>query len=205
MRITDFSSMFKWVASPWGFLLLLVCVGAFVLDIRNISRTRPQSDQPPVREEIQQVIIGLADQPYADPAGRFTLTPPAGWDIVPRSADNFYDVSFVSLGRANLNILATPVDYDDLRGLNADIQRREREYGIHTQLETTRFQNRDAIRRIAQLPQNKLVSYDFVENRMAFHILYEIPNDFAKDYEFALGEVLKTFKTAASMNSPPGI
>ncbi len=201
MRVTGLAS---WSALKRlgiiGVALLLLIAGAAIVDYYRFPRAKTP---PPlsVAEDIQQVLIGTVGKPYVDPNGRFSIVPPAGWEISPHSAENFYDVSFINPGRASLNILASPVPYNDLRKLYEEIHDRERSFSVYTKLETTRFGDQPAIQRTAQLPGKKLKSYDFVQDHVAYHILYEVPDDFEKDYTFAIEEVLKTFH--ATPPAPP--
>jgi hypothetical protein len=196
-------SVFRWLGSPWGIAVVAAFAVAFAWDLFRMSKRAPRNVPTTVGEDVRQVLLGLADPPYVDPAERFSLVPPSGWIAQPRTEGALYDISFSSAGRAGLSIVATPVEYNELRDLYRDIRRREQSFSISTHLETTRFGDRPAIRRTAQLQGRRLMSYDFVENHVAYHLLLEIPDDYAKDYEFALGEVLKTFKPLGVATNGP--
>lgn len=187
-----------------GVVLLLLLAGAFLWDMMRISERTSTRPEWSVDEEVRQIILGTTGPPWTDPAGRFQIVPPAGWDIRPQSDDNFYDVSFVHPGRASLNILVSPVAFNELRYLADMIRRRERDFDVYLPFETVKFQEWDALARVAQLPGKKMRSYDFVHNFVAYHILFEIPDDYEREYTFAIEETLKTFKLlGADTNTPP--
>ena len=196
----SYGSLIRWMRTPWGLALLLLLALTIVHETR---RARALVGQGPISTlaDAQQIILGADGRPYVDPTGRFSLVPPAGWTQQVRTGDEIYDVTFVGPLQANLNILASPVAYDDLNVLYDDIRRREKEYGISTIHDVTRFQDHPAVRRTAQMPSHRIVSYDFLDHRVAYHILYEIPNSASNEYEIAIEEVLKTFKTGGAGES----
>ena len=187
-------------AHLWLQLGLPLLGGLFVLaliaDLALVGRRAgPGVLFPDVPAEIQGLRTGLNGPRYTAPNGLFSIVAPRGWTI--RSGDDSapYDVTFRSPNGISINLMATPVPYDDLPALYADIDRREREFGIHADIETIYFQKKPAARRVVKLLKSKVIAIDFMADRVAHHLLCEIPTDYFDRYQPVLMDLLQTYRT----------
>jgi len=131
------------------------------------------------------------------------VVPPAGWRTALPPDSGSYNVVFFGPNGADMSIMATPVDYDDLPSLFKDIEKSERQTSIRTDFEAIRFQNRSAVKRTCMLHHVRVLAIDFVENRVAHHILFTTPPELFEKYEPVLMEVINTYQTRNSEASSP--
>ena len=179
-------------------LLLLV---ALLVDLGRLIR-RPVA-APDVRTELAAVTRGLQGPRYTDPQGRFSLVAPAGWQIIAPPNCQPYHVTFRSPNSADLNIMVTPVAYNDLPSLMREIEASERSAGIATHPEAFFFQGQPAVRRIAKLTQSKVLCVDFVREGLAHHVLASTPPEWFDLYYPVLLDVLKTYQPGPLSESVP--
>ena len=178
-------------------VLVLLVIVAVVADMRKMS-TRLPKYIPGVAAELQDILLGLGGPRYADPSGRFSVVVPAGWQTVTPPESGSYNVVFYGPNGADMSVMASPVDYDDLPSLFKDIEKSERQTSIRTDLEAFRFQGRSAVRRTCKLHHVRVLAIDFVEKRVAHHILITAPPELLEKYEPVLMEVLNTYQTSNS-------
>lgn len=177
--------------------LVLLVVVAIVADISRMRRRLPEVI-PDVPTELQTILLGLGGPRYVDPKGLFSVVPPAGWSTATPPDSGSYSVVFFGPNGADMSIMATPVGYDDLPSLFKDIENSERQTSIRTDFEAIRFQGRSAVRRTCKLHHVRVLAIDFVENRVAHHILCTTPPELFEKYEPALMEVINTYQTSNS-------
>jgi len=185
------------VAPDWVQTMLLVCgvlaIVAFIVDMSQVKLPNPIAP-PSANEELQAVLLGLGGPQYVDSNGLFSVVAPAGWRIVRPPESDFYNVMFKSPNGADMSIMATPVQYDDLPSLFKDISAHERESGIRTELATIRLKDRQAIRRTCKLFNSRVLAVDFVANRVSHHILCTAPTTLYDKYEPVFMEIINTFE-----------
>lgn len=180
-------------------LLVIVAIAA---DMRKM-RTRLPKVIPSVPAELQNILLGLGGPRYTDPSGLFSVVVPAGWQTVTPPDSGSYNVVFSGPNGADMSIMATRVDYDDLPSLFKDIEESERQTRIRTAFEAIRFQGRAAVKRTAKLHHVRVLAIDFVENRVAYHILCTTTPDLYEKYEPVLTEVIHTIQTGTPKTSTP--
>jgi hypothetical protein len=185
--------VFKFVV----FVFVLLVIVAITADINSMQRKLPKNT-PSVPEELQNILLGLGGPRYVDQKGLFSVVPPAGWQTASRADSSAYSAVFYGPNGADMSIMATPVDYDDLPSLFKDIEESERQSGIRTDFEAFRFQGRPAVRRTCKLHHVRVLTVDFVENRVAHHILFTTPPELFEKYEPVLMEVLNTYQPTKS-------
>lgn len=177
--------------------LVLLVIVAIVVDIGKMRRRLPEVI-PDVPAELQSILLGLGGPRYIDPSGLFSVVPPAGWRTATPPDSGSYNVVFYGPNGADMSIMATPVDYNDLPSLFKDIEESERQTSIRTDFGAIRFQGRSAVKRTCKLHHVRLMAIDFVENRVAHHILCTTPPDLFEKYEPVLMEVINTYQTTNS-------
>ncbi len=168
---------------------------AFIADLALAGRRgRSAALSPDVPTEIRRLRAGLRGPVYTDSRGRFRLVAPPGWQQFTGEDSAPYDVVFRSPNDVSVSLMTTPVPYDDLPSLYADIDRREREFGIHAEVEAIIFQQRPATRRVVKLLKSKVMAIDFVADHVAHHILCETPTELFDQYQPALLALLQTYQ-----------
>ena len=180
----------------WLLKLILLAVAllaliALIMDVSSLQRRRPKAT-PSVAADLQGILLGLGGERYSDPSGLFSIVPPAGWRIVRRPDADPYNVVFWGPNGADMSIMATPVNYDDLPSLFKDIEKSERMTSIRTDFEAIKIQGRPAVRRTCKLHHLRVLAIDFVENRVAYHILCTTPPELFEKYEPVLMEIVNT-------------
>lgn len=184
-------------APDWVQMALLVfgalAVIAFIVDLVRAPLPSPMA-APSANEELQTVLLGMGGPRYVDSKGRFSVVAPAGWRILKPPESDFYNVIFKSPNGADISIMTTPVQYDDLPSLFKDISENERESGIRTEFETIRLKDRPAIRRTCKSLSSRVLAIDFVANRMSHHILCTAPTALYDKYEPVFMEIMDTYK-----------
>lgn len=146
--------------------------------------------------ELQNILLGLGGPRYVDPSGLFSVVLPAGWQTATPPESGSYNVVLYGPNGADMSIMATPVDYDDLPSLFKDIEQSERQTSIRTDIEAIRFQGRAAAKRTCKLHHVRVLAIDFVENRVAHHILCTTPPELFEQYEPVLMEIINTYQTS---------
>lgn len=179
---------------PAVLILAVLVIVAVVVDMSTMRRGLPKT----IPTELQNILLGLGGPRYVDPTGLFSVVPPAGWQIATHSENDSYNVVFYGPNGADMSIMATPVDYDDLPSLFKEIEKSERQTSIRTYFEAFRFQGRSAVRRTCKLHHVRILAIDFVENHVAHHILFTTPPELFEKYEPVLMEVLNTYQTTNS-------
>ena len=179
-----------------GLLVLgLLVIVALIADLVAIQKPRPAVD---VKSELQDLLIGLNGPRFIDPNGRFSVVPPADWQIKRRPDCPPYDVVFRGPYATEICIMATPVQYDDLPSLLKDMDRAEQQFDIHTQKEPMFFQAKP-VRRVVRMNHADVFSLDFVSDRVAHHIYCTVPAGEFEAYYSAIVELLNTYRFGAAM------
>lgn len=148
---------------------------------------------PPV-EDVQASLRQLESSRVSAAPGGLSAEAPAGWEQVTGPDAKPYDLTFQNPRGVSISMMATPVKYDDLRQLSADIRRRERERQMSTTLEVIRLGDRQVIQRKVDLGRQQVLALDFVENRVAYHSLCCAPKKFYDTYEPLFLEVVKSLR-----------
>ena len=178
----------------------LLVVIALVADTVHISKLRPQRDDG-IKQRLQDIVLGLNHPPFVDKWKLFSIVAPATWKTVPYPDCHPYNVSFFEIGGADLNIMATRVKYNDFATLLNIIKDTERQMNVDTHIETTNFLGHAAVRRTCRMRNSTVVSFDFVENYVAHHILCGMPPKHFEEYLPVMMDVMNTYKP---LTPPPG-
>ena len=183
--------------SDWLQTTLLACgvlaIVAFIVDMSRMQFPSPKV-APTANEDLQAVLLGLGGPRYMDSNGLFSVVAPPGWRILRPPQSDFYNVIFKSPNGADMSIMATPVQYDDLPSLFKDIKANEHESGIRTEFATIRLKDRPAIRRTCRLFNSRVLAVDFVVNRVSHHILCSAPTTLYDKYEPVFMEIINTYE-----------
>ena len=184
-------------APDWVQTALLVvgalAVVAFIVDLSRVQRPNAMAG-PTVNEELQDVLLGMGGPRFADSNGLFSVVAPASWRITTPPLSDFYNVIFKSPNGADISIMVTPVQYDDLPSLFKDIEANERESGIRTEVATIRLKERPAIRRTCKLFNSRVLAIDFAAHRMSHHILCTAPTALYDKYKPVFMEIINTYE-----------
>jgi hypothetical protein len=148
----------------------------------------------------QDLILGLNEPPFADPAGFFTIVPPKGWRIEVRPEGTSYNVVFLGPHKMDISIQANPVEDDHFGNLLKRIWAIEKEFNADMHVETISFTGRPAVRRTVRLLTQKLLMIDYVEEGVAHHIQFSAPPELFDYYMPAVMQVLETYKPAGAVN-----
>jgi hypothetical protein len=193
-------------APDWVQMALLafgaLAVVAFIVDLSQVKIPNPIA-APTANEELQTVLLGLGGPRYVDSNGLFSVVAPAGWRIYRPPESDFYNVIFKSPNGADMSVMATPVQYDDLPSLFKDITDNERESGIRTEFATIRLKDRQAIRRTCKLFNSRVLAIDFVANRVSHHILCTAPLALYDKYEPVFMEIIDTYQPGPAVGTLP--
>lgn len=173
---------------------LALFVVAGVIIGRKGMKEREKRALGNVNVELQDLVLGLLDSPYADSEGLFRIVPPSGWRIQPRSKESPYNVVFHSPNGPDISILTMPVEDDSFTDLLARIDRIERETGINMHMEISRFKGQKAAQRIAFLHNTKVMALDFALSNVAHHIQFSAHPEVFETYLPAIEDIIDTYE-----------
>jgi hypothetical protein len=152
-----------------------------------------------VPEEIQRLERDLATSPrLAATNGLFSIVRPSGWRVLTGADIAPYDVTLVSPNGVNISLSATPVTYNDLPTLFAEMSKREREFGVQANIETFYFHGQPAARREVRMMRSQAVVIDFVTNRVAHQIFCNVPLEVLEQYRPMLLKLVDTYQPGHS-------
>jgi hypothetical protein len=191
----------------WGGLVLLVfgvlIIVGLLIDMRTIHRRRAKGSGLDVATDIQNVLLGLTGERVSDPRGFFTIVPPSGWKMSGYPDSHPFNVTFYGPHGVDINITASAVEYNDYNTLLKRIEQIEREIGMNTHIEPVTFLGRPAIKRTSNLHRSRVLVIDFVEHRVAHHLLCRIPHELFDKYEPVVMEVLNTYEPLRGKGGRP--
>ena len=189
---------------PWltiGLLALgLVVIAAIMADTMSFTKKRGKPADN-VHQRLQDIVLGLNHPPFVDKWKLFSLVAPDTWQVVKYPDCHPYNVSFIGPGGADLHVMATRVTYNDFNTLLKTVKWTERRMNVDTHIETTNFLGRPAVRRTCRMRYSTVVSFDFVENYVAHHILCGMPPEHFEKYLPVMMDVMNTYKP---LTPPPG-
>lgn len=177
------------VALPAAGIVVLV---ALLADVAALRHRRPVPRD--TTSDLRNIVLQPAGKRYVDASGLFSIVPPPGWKTVVRPEGTSYRVAFYGPNGTDLSISATPVRYDNLSELLAEIKATEKQFGIATDEEPFFLEGRPAVRRTVSLHQVKVLAIDFVEDRVAHHIEFACPHEFFDRYRPVVMEVIGTYR-----------
>ena len=157
-----------------GVIATLAIVGTFVAFSRQGSTYRALTAVP-VQQAVLEDLKTLGRDRVAARDRSFSVAIPAKWIVAEGEEAQAYDLVLHNMRGASLCAISTPVDYDDLRSLAETIRAREQEHNIATVQELADLDARKVIQRKALLVTERIVSFDFVEDRVAYHVICSAP------------------------------
>ena len=177
-----------------GFLVFgLLLVAALMADISGFKHKKVF--QPPdVSTELQNIVLNLDGPRFADPGGLFSVVIPAGWKVSKPPECDPYNVVLMGSHSADISIMARRVPYNTLPELFSEIEKREKQFGLATKVDTIRFLGRPAVKRSGRLNRVRIFAVDFVENYVAHHIMCAVSPEYYDRYEPVLMEILGTYE-----------
>ena len=194
--------------NPWFRLILLglglLLVAALIVDLSGaVRRGNPERARIEALESPEAYVLGLSDQRYVDPEGRFALTMPAAW--IPRDGDaaDPYTAGFRGPGDIDISILVSDLPHDRFDLLMAQIRGQEQHLDVKMNIRQIEFQGRPAVERHSRLTRVSLYLLDFMDGHRAYHVVANMPRE---DYEKLLPvvkEVLDTLEAPAGRRWPP--
>ncbi len=198
--------------SPWqhpmfrlillGFGLLLVA--ALLVDLtRAMRRGNPDRARIEVLESPESYVLGIADQRYVDPQGRFALTMPAAW--IPRDGDaaDPYTAAFRGPADIDIAVLVSDLPHDRFDLLMAQIRGQEDRLDIGMNIRRIEFQGRPTVERHSRLIRVSLYMLDFMDGHRAYHIVATMPREKYEKLLPIVKEVLGTLEVPAGRRWTP--
>ncbi len=146
----------------------------------------------------------VATQRYHDPNGYFTILPPAGWRIETYPGDPRGKVAFHGPTGVELRILVSTVDYDDFETMLAKFQEKQRELSgtLQMDLETIKFQDRQAVKKTFAFRGTKFVAYDYMVKNVHHDLQYGAPVGSFDKYLPLVTLSMETYEPAVTEQSP---
>ncbi len=167
---------------------------ALVVDLRGRARSVAAPVILPPAQEVVEALRTLGGDRVVAAAGRFEVAAPADWIRDEGEAVAPYHLVLRNLHGASISLMGTPVEYDDLRLLSEEIRKRERERDLAVTQETIRLDEHHAIVRHIQLVSQHAMAIDFVEQRVAYHLMCAAPSELFATYEPLFVAVAKTLR-----------
>lgn len=196
-----------WLANAFKIglpVLGLLAAIAIIWDIHYIgseitSGSAAKKESVAVSNRIRRIEFGLDGKRYTNSDGKFSIVPPAGWEIDTDGNEGYFDVTFRGRQGLELNILATKVNYGDFSKLKEEIEDKEENIGLKTHIEEGEFKDHSAVYRRVELKKSRLYSVDFLAKGMAHHLLFKAPRGVFEKYLPVMKDVMNTYRP----ESPP--
>ena len=169
----------------WSILagVALLLIAGTLFESMEARKSTLERLQVPTGTQVVDALRTLG-QEHLRAGSRFEIALPAGWARLEGPDALAYDLVVWDQARgASISLMATPVDYDDLQRLGVDIRKRESEYQIATVPDIIHLQDRPVIQRKVRLAGGKVLAIDYIESRIAYHILCSAPTDLFDVYE----------------------
>ena len=185
----------RWV-QPMLLIFGVLFVAAIVADLVTLNRGGSFAQPlPSVPAELPQLEHDIAAGRRVTAAhGLFSLVLPGGWTVRTGEEVAPYDLTLVSPNRVSVSLSAARVPYDDLPTLFKALSRRERDYNVHTELQTYYLHGIPAARRELELMKTKVLAIDFVKDHVAHQIFCEMPGELAAQYRPTLLKLIDTYQ-----------
>ncbi len=176
-----------WIALGVGAVLILAILGDSLLRYGPLLRKAVAGERlGPPGEELPAGV-------WRDPAGRFGLTLPAGWQVRTGAAVAPRAALFRGPDSVEIEVEVRTLTNPRLDALMDEFRAYEREYGVQTHLQITRFGDRPAIERRVRMFQKWNLVIDFLEGNQVHHLLAALPIKDADRLEPAIRAILNTY------------
>ena len=176
-----------WIALGAGALLILV------IAIDSLRRFGPLLGNAVAGGRVGPPGTELAAGVWRDPLGRFELTLPAGWQVRTGEAVAPRAALFRGPGQVEIEVEVRTLATPRLDALMDEFRAYEKEYGVETHLQVTRFGERPAIERRVRMFQKWNLVIDFLEGNQAHHLLAALPIKDADRLEPSIRAILNTY------------
>lgn len=190
----------------WAFWVLgAVMLVALLADMRQISSrlVRFQRTGTEARKgDAADIAGGLDGERYVDASGLFSLVPPRHWVKLRRTPDSPFNVVFQ--GPYGMDMAIQVVITNDLtfERLVENLNRVERSLSANMPMEFAYVGPYRAIKRSAQLFQNKVLLLDFLTGNLAHHVQVSIPPELYDEYEPVFLRLMQTYTPGQIVPSP---
>ncbi len=184
----------------FGVLLIV----ALLADLRGAMRRRQaELARLTALERPEALALGVADERYEDPAGRFALTLPAPWVRLSGEQADPYTAIFRGPRNIEISVVVSELPHDRFDLLLAQIRGRDEQLEIRTNLRTVEFLGLPAAERQSRLPRSSVYALDFMVGRTAHHILVSIPHEEYARLLPMVREFLQTYEAPAGRRWSP--
>lgn len=185
----------RWL-QPVLLMLGVLFIVTFIADMITLSHGGKTSLKLlSVPEEIQRLESDLArGARYTATHGLFSIIRPTGWKVLTGADIAPYDVTLASPNGVTISLSATPVTFDSLPALFAEMSKREREFGVQSEIKTFYFHGQPAARREVRMMRSQAVVIDFVTNRVAHQIFCNVPLELLESYRPPLFKLIETYQ-----------
>lgn len=171
-----------------------------------MRRTSLERERIEALERPESLMLGLSDQRYVDPEGRFALTLPAAWLVREGAAADPYTVGFRGPRDIDIAILVSDLPHDRFDLLLGQIRGKEQQLDIRMNIREIEFQGRRAAERQSRLNFSSLYMLDFMDGHRAYHLVASIPREHYENLLPVVKEVIATLEVPAGRRwpAPPG-
>lgn len=148
------------------------------------------------------LVMGVQDQRYVDPGGRFAITFPRGWIV--RTGPGVTEYAAVLRGPRDLEVCVQVNDiaHDRFDLLFREIRKIEEDYGLDMHITTNvPFQGRMAVERQIRLFEKTVFAIDFLDGHTAHHLQGAAPRDRFAQYEPLLRKIVETYEARPGVAS----
>ena len=182
----------RWGLLAFAALLLL----GLMADLRNLSRRFAEGagKRPSRKGDAADIVRGLDDPRYVDPAGRFSLVPPRHWVAAPRPPGDFYDAVFRGPYGMDMRIQVAVTNGLTFDKLIEALRWRERALSADTHMDIAYVGPHRAVKRSARLFRNRVLMLDFVTGDLAHHVQFAAPPELYDEYEPVFLRLMETYE-----------
>ncbi|MBU0678592.1 MAG: hypothetical protein KJ626_10795 [Verrucomicrobia bacterium] len=178
-------------------LFVLALVAAFMFDFSFLQKQRQDAAKPlavTTTEDLQRLVLGMEGPRFSDPEGLFSLVRPAEWRVSRKPQSDAWNVIFRSANGPDLRVMAVKVEYNNFNSLLKRVKGAERDLDLDMNLKVGEFKEWPAVWRSMTLPEEKLLTLDFMESHVAHHIQFSAPHAIYDRYLPVITNLLQTYE-----------
>ena len=190
----------RWGLLAFAALLLL----GLMADLRNLSRRFAEGagKRPSRKGDAADIVRGLDDPRYVDPAGRFSLVPPRHWVRVRPEAGSPFNAVFQGPYGMDMAIQVVVTNGLTFDGLVENLRRVERSLAANMPMEFAYVGPHRAIKRSARLFKSKVLLLDFLTGNLAHHVQFSMPPELYDEYEPVFLRLMQTYEPGRILPAP---
>lgn len=182
----------------WGiWIFSLLFVVAMIVDLRQFTQRASElaiTGSVHVKGDWEDILAGENNPRYISPSGRFSLVPPNGWRVAPKSARGYFDVLFLGPNGMELGIQTAVTNGLTQARLIQELRRRDEALNANSHMTFTTIGPHRVIQRSLQLFKSKVMFLDFVTGDLAHHIQFSAPSVLYDEYEPVMLRLLQTYQ-----------